>query len=167
FNLRLVSKSLVELEKECEHAEAYTSIIQERFKGRLDITFEKPEDLPPIYIPPSTIQPLIENSVQHGLKNVIDGAKIDIIIEKENGRLTVLVRDNGRGFPTHILPIVSHQPLVGDLNGGIGIYNVNERLVHLVGESARLHIRNLSNGGSEVKFSIPIPNQYEEKQVMG
>ena len=41
FNLRLVSKSLVELEKECEHAEAYTSIIQERFKERLHIQFCK------------------------------------------------------------------------------------------------------------------------------
>ncbi|WP_066295161.1 LytS/YhcK type 5TM receptor domain-containing protein [Bacillus sp. FJAT-29937] len=167
FNLRLVSKSLVELEKECEHAEAYTSIIQERFKGRLQINLIKPADLSDIYIPPSSIQPLIENSVQHGLKNVTDGAKIEILIEKENGRLTVLVRDNGSGFPKHILPIVSLQPLASHNNGGTGIYNVNQRLVHLLGDSARLHIRNLSHGGSEVKFSIPISNQFEEKQVMG
>ncbi len=167
FNIRLVSKSLVELEKECEHAEAYTSIIQERFKGRLQITFVKPADLSNIYIPPSSIQPLIENSVEHGLKNVTDDAKVEIIIEKENGILAVSVRDNGEGFPAHILPIVGQQPLVSTNNGGIGIYNVNQRLVHLLGESARLHIRNLSDGGSEVKFSIPIPNHIEEKQVMG
>src|SRR5690606_14216973 len=61
FNIRLVSKSLVELEKECEHVEAYTDIIQERFKGRLKIIFQKPVDLTNIYIPPSTIQPLVEN----------------------------------------------------------------------------------------------------------
>lgn len=167
FNLRLVSKSLVELEKECEHAEAYTSIIQERFKGRLEINFIKPDELPNIYIPPSTIQPLIENSVQHGLKNVAEGAKIEIVMEKEKSTLVIFVRDNGSGFPKEILPIVSHQPLVSDQSGGIGIFNVNQRLVHLLGESAKLTIRNLSTGGSEVMFSIPIPNQIEEKQVMG
>ncbi|WP_062350536.1 LytS/YhcK type 5TM receptor domain-containing protein [Bacillus kwashiorkori] len=155
FNLRLVSKSLVELKKECEHVEAYTSIIQERFKGRLQIKFIKPEDLSNIYIPPSTIQPLIENSVQHGLKNILDGARIDILIERKNGQLSVSVRDNGSGFPNDILPFVSHQPLASDHNGGTGIYNVNQRLVQLLGESARLHIRNLTSGGSEVKFSIP------------
>jgi two-component system, LytTR family, sensor histidine kinase LytS len=167
FNIRLVSKSLVELEKECEHVEAYTSIIQERFKGRLQINIIKPADLSNIYIPPSSIQPLIENSVQHGLKNVTEDAKIEILIEKVNGRLAVLVRDNGSGFPQHILPIVSLEPLVSHNNGGTGIYNVNQRLVHLLGESARLHIRNLSHGGSEVKFSIPIPDQFEGEQVMG
>lgn len=167
FNLRLVSRSLVELEKECEHAEAYTSIIQERFKGRLDIQFDKPDDLSNIYIPPSTIQPLIENSVQHGLKNIAEGARIEIRIEKEAGRLVVIVRDNGSGFPKEILPIVSLQPLVSDEHNGTGIFNVNQRLVHLLGESARLHIRKLSSGGSEVKFSIPIPNQFEASEVMG
>lgn len=166
FNLRLVSKSLVELEKECDHAAAYTSIIQERFKGRLDIHFIKPDDLSNIYIPPSTIQPLIENSVQHGLKNRAEGAKIDIRIEKEFDRLVVVVRDNGTGFPTDVLPIVSLQPLGSDDHNGTGIFNVNQRLVHLLGESARLHIRNLSSGGSEVKFSIPIPNQFEANEVM-
>ena len=66
-------------------------------------------------------------------------------------------------FLQHILSIVSLQPLESDHNGGTGIYNVNQRLVHLLGESARLHIRNLVSGGSEVKFSIPIPNQYGGK----
>lgn len=167
FNLRLVSRSLVELEKECEHAEAYTSIIQERFKERLTIDFVKPADLSNIYIPPSTIQPLIENSVQHGLKNRAEGAKIDIRIEKEFGRLVVIVQDNGVGFPKEILPVVSLQPLSSDAQNGTGIFNVNQRLIHLLGESARLHIRNLPTGGSEVKFSIPIPNQYEKHEVMG
>lgn len=167
FNLRLVSKSLVELERECEHVEAYTSIIQERFRGRLEIIFTKPSNVANIFIPPSTIQPLVENAVQHGLKNVTDGAKVEISIKKYSGELLVSVRDNGCGFPKHILPQVSHKPLVGVNNGGTGIFNVNQRLVHLIGETARLHIKNHPEGGSEVKFSIPIPNQMTEMQVMG
>lgn len=166
FNLRLVSKSLVELEKECEHVQAYTSIIQARFQGRLHINFKKPDDVSHTYIPPATIQPLIENSVQHGLKDVSDEAKVEIKIERVDGIITVSVRDNGCGFPTHILPLVSHKPLVDNQNGGIGLYNVNQRLIRLIGESARLHICNLPNGGSEVSFSIPISN-YTRSEVVG
>jgi len=167
FNLRLVSKSLVEFERECEHVEAYSAIIQERFRGRLTIDLIKPEELPNVYLPPSTIQPLVENSVQHGLKNTSKDAKIEIIIEMENKRLTVYVRDNGSGFPKEVLPIAGLQPLVSKQNGGTGIYNVNQRLIHLLGEKAQLSIRNLPHGGSEVKFSVPAPSEYKEKQVIG
>ncbi len=166
FNLRLVSKSLVELEKECEHAEAYTAIIQERFRGRIDIRFIKPEEMSNIYIPPSTIQPLIENSVQHGLKDVFENAKIEICIKKVSGGVTITVRDNGSGFPEHLLHVVTRKPLASEMSG-VGIYNVNQRLVQLLGESARLFIRNLPEGGSEVKFTIPGANEFKEKQVIG
>lgn len=165
FNIRLVSKSLVELKKECEHVEAYTDIIQERFKGRLKIIFQKPVDLTNIYIPPSTIQPLVENAVNHGLKKKQEDCIIQIILIKENSRLIVTVRDNGSGFPTHILPIVGKQPFTHDHHGGTGLYNVNQRLIRLLGESSKLHIRNLEGGGSEVRFAIPISN--ERKEVMG
>ena len=167
FNLRLVSKSLVELEKEVEHAEAYTSIIQERFKGRLEITFNRPDDLANIYIPPATIQPLIENAVQHGLKNVTDDAKVEVLIEKKKGRVHCYVRDNGHGFPEEILPVVGKQPIIESVKGGTGIYNVNQRLIQLLGESSQLHIRNLAEGGSEVHFSIPITQDIRERRMSG
>lgn len=166
FNLRLVSKSLVELEKECEHVEAYTAIIQERFKDRIQIHFHKPYDLSNILIPPSTIQPLVENCIQHGLKNMTDGARIDIFMEKGRDGITISVCDNGCGFPEELLTTVSVKPLKRE-KGGMGIYNVNQRLVHLLGESAKLHIRNLPQGGSEVKFFIPYGNECKEKKVIG
>ncbi|NCU17080.1 LytS/YhcK type 5TM receptor domain-containing protein [Pallidibacillus pasinlerensis] len=165
FNLRLVSKSVVELEKECEHVEAYRDIIRERFKGRLQIYFSKPEDLSNIYIPPATIQPLVENSINHGLKQKIKDAKIEIVIKREKDRLIISVRDNGIGFPEELLAIVGNKPLGSDQNGGTGLYNVNQRLIRLLGESSNLHFRNLNKGGSEVCFSIPISNQTEG--VMG
>jgi two-component system, LytTR family, sensor histidine kinase LytS len=165
FNLRLVSKSLVELEKECEHVQAYASIIQARFQGRLHIDFVKPKDVSHIYIPPATIQPLIENSVQHGLKNVVDEARVEIRIDKSDNAIAVSVRDNGCGFPPDILPLVSHKPLADNQNGGTGLYNVNQRLIRLIGDSARLHICNLPGGGSEVSFSIPFPNYYGNEVV--
>jgi len=165
FNLRLVSKSLVELEKECEHVEAYTSIIQARFAERLEINFRKPEDLSNIYIPPSTIQPLVENCIQHGLHHVAAQGKVDILIALDMDNVSISVRDNGRGFPSHILKEVSHKPLTDVKNGGVGIYNVNQRLISLLGDASRLEIRNLPSGGSEVSFRIP-QKSHLERQVI-
>ena len=167
FNLTLVSKSLVELEKECEHVEAYTSIIQARFAGRLQIDFKKPEKLSNIYIPPSTIQPLVENCIQHGLRDKSTGGKVEIIIELNEEDAWVAVRDNGKGFPTDILKDVSHKPLEDVKNGGIGIYNVNKRLIRLLGKGSGLTIRNLPGGGSEVFFYIPRKNHLERQAITG
>ncbi|MCG5104936.1 LytS/YhcK type 5TM receptor domain-containing protein [Oceanobacillus alkalisoli] len=165
FNLRLVQKSLVELEKECEHVEAYTAIIQARFADRLTIHFERPEDLSDIYIPPSTIQPLVENCVNHGLHHKAKHGRIDIVVTVEASTVFILVRDNGDGFAEHILKDAGHKPLSKDKSGGIGIYNVNQRLISLLGESAKLTIQNLPAGGSEVYFQIPRLNQMERKAI--
>ncbi|WP_404454831.1 histidine kinase [Virgibacillus necropolis] len=155
FNIGLVSSSLVQMEKECQHVKAYIDIIQTRFSSRLQINFSEPEGISQVFIPPSTIQPLVENSVQHGLENVTNGGVVTVTIEKFDLSIKITVRDNGRGFPEDILNRVGHESLTENQNGGAGLYNVNQRLISLLGESARLHIRNLPSSGSEIYFIIP------------
>ncbi len=160
FNLGLVSNSLIELERECEHVRAYIEIIQARFAGRLQITFHQARGISQVYVPPSTIQPLVENSVQHGLKNVIHNGKIEVRIEKMEDSIRVTVTDNGSGFPEHILTNAGEKELTKG-EKSTGLYNVNQRLIRLLGEKSRLHIKNLPAGGSEVSFSIPMVIQKE------
>lgn len=50
-------------------------------------------------IPPLTVQPLVENSIQHGLKDRISGGKVDILITEKRDHMEVVVADNGVGFP--------------------------------------------------------------------
>lgn len=156
FNLKLVSNSLVPLEKECDHVNAYMEIIQARFPNQLKITFHAPETIPDVYIPPSTIQPLVENCIQHGLRNIASGGRVEVIIQKQDDHLQVIVRDNGIGFPRELLKQVTNKPLTEHQNGGTGLYNVNQRLISLLGEDAKLHVDNRPAGGSEVFFQIPI-----------
>lgn len=155
FNLSLVSTSLVQLEKECVHVKAYMEIIQTRFTSRLQIHFSQPEELSDVFIPPSTIQPLVENCIQHGLKQVTSGGVVEVMIEKRAIDIQITVRDNGCGFPEAMLHRVGNVPLTEREDGGAGLYNVNQRLIRLLGEKARLHIHNLSADGSEVFFTIP------------
>ncbi len=63
FNLGIASESLILLERECEHVKAYIEIIQARFSNRLQINFEQERTVSKVLIPPSTIQPLVENSI--------------------------------------------------------------------------------------------------------
>ncbi|RWR08444.1 LytS/YhcK type 5TM receptor domain-containing protein [Siminovitchia fortis] len=155
FNLRLASTSLVELEKECEHLQSYIEIIQTRFFGRLTICFSPIDECKEALIPPSTLQPLVENSVQHGLENVMEGGKIDIEIKRKADSVYIAVRDNGRGFSKKSISLAGRFPIESERGGGTGLYNVNQRLIGMLGEQSRLHIRNLPSGGSEVHFEIP------------
>ncbi|WP_174615107.1 LytS/YhcK type 5TM receptor domain-containing protein [Virgibacillus ihumii] len=155
FNIGLVSESLVTMEKECEHVNAYIAIIQTRFSSQMEISFSAAEDISHVQIPPSTIQPLVENSVQHGLRNITSGGKVTVSIEKAENSLQIVVRDNGIGFPEEILLLGGQTSLKSRKNKGAGLYNVNQRLISLLGEEAKLRIRNLKNGGSEVALTIP------------
>ncbi|WP_245347834.1 LytS/YhcK type 5TM receptor domain-containing protein [Oceanobacillus polygoni] len=155
FNLKLVSTHLVPLEKESEHVKAYIAIIQTRFTSRLQINFTEPEGISHLLIPPSSIQPLVENSVSHGLEHVTEGGRIDVTMERKGDRMKICVRDNGRGFSEEILSRVGNVVLTEKQHGGTGLYNVNQRLINLLGEEARLHVRNLPGSGSEVYFTIP------------
>lgn len=79
---------------------------------------------------------------------------------KDKRRLQVVIRDNGKGIPPHILAVLGKAPIPspgGDRSGGMGIYNVNQRLIRLFGEEARLRFANRPKGGSIVSFQIPCP----------
>lgn len=156
FNIGLVKDSLIKLEKEYQHVKSYIEIIQTRFSSQLTIHFSEPEKLAQANIPPSTIQPLVENSIKHGLKNVTSGGEVNVTIEDNGDMIKIAVSDNGAGFPESLLQIAGTTSMTNRQNdGGAGLYNVNQRLISLIGESARLHIRNLPERGSEVYFTIP------------
>lgn len=165
FNLQLASASLIHLEKECEHLKAYIEIVQARFAGRLTICFPSVKGMDKALIPPSTIQPLVENSIQHGLKNVLNGGKVDIEMKRINGKVRIAVRDNGCGFPPDLIDRAGRTPLISKRGGGTGLYNVNQRLIGLLGEAARLRVRNLPFGGSEVAFHIPYHYAVEREAI--
>lgn len=158
FNLGIASESLISLERECEHVKAYIEIIQARFSNRLQINFEQDHSISNVIIPPSTIQPLVENSIQHGLKNVTTNGKIDVRIQKKDDDIQISVQDNGVGFTEEKLDAINYtwhtKPPERD-DGGIGLYNVNQRLISLLGEASRLHVENLPTRGSKVYFTVP------------
>ncbi|MEJ8776600.1 LytS/YhcK type 5TM receptor domain-containing protein [Pseudogracilibacillus sp. ICA-222130] len=160
FNLGITSESLISLERECEHVRAYIEIIQTRFSKQLHINFEVDPTVMNIQIPPSTIQPLVENSIQHGLKNKASGGKIDVTIEREKHYVKISVKDNGIGFDPKKLDTLYQKGRTTSQtdqidHGGVGLFNVNQRLISLLGDESSLQFKNLREGGSIVYFYIP------------
>lgn len=155
-NLRIAVHSRILLAQELQHLEAYMEILKIRFEERLTIHLRADERAFQVLIPPCTLQPLVENSVKHGLANggMIGCITVDIVTQGQ--QVIVRIEDNGSGIPPSLLGKIGQQPLDESIESGFGLYNVNQRLIGLFGSSSALSIQNLEHGGCCVSFRLPI-----------
>jgi len=141
----------VDLFKEIEHINSYLAIEKARFGDKLEVEYHIEENID-CKLPPLILQPLVENAIKHGVLGKLEGGKIEIIA-RENGIGTeLIVRDNGVGIPRDKL-----NSLLGkrDAKEGIGLKNVNERLVNKYGSEYGLRIESEFNKGTTVSMVIP------------
>jgi sensor histidine kinase YesM len=127
--------------------ETYLEVEKFRLGDKLRFRkFVLPEALG-IKIPALTIQPLIENSIKHGIGQSNGGGTITLSVSLRNGGMNVIVADTGAGIAPSEM---------GDLlNRGVGLSNVNNRLIKLYGQSSRLRVDSAAGQGTTVSFSIP------------
>lgn len=155
FNLKLASVPLIPLEKEIQHVKAYLEIVKVRFSDQLKIAYHVPGNIEKVKIPPFTIQPLVENCLVHGLKDVERNGTISVCITRNEDNVEVRVEDNGRGLPWGLLHRLGRESLSVESGNGTGIYNVNQRLISLLGLDAQLYFENLKTGGCSIRFYLP------------
>ncbi|GGG03786.1 sensor protein LytS [Paenibacillus abyssi] len=155
MNLTMTQSPLVPLYKELEHLHTYLGIVKIRFEEQLAITCVCDPGLESVSIPPSTLQPLVENSINHGLKGKTDRGEIRVELRRSGDVVIVTVDDNGSGFSAPLLDKLGDSPADGSESTGLGIYNVNRRLINLFGPAARLRLTNPPEGGARIAFTIP------------
>jgi hypothetical protein len=99
-NLNASVNGQVSLEEEVQILENYLSLERERFHQSFAFSIQLDEQLEGenIFFPPLLIQPYVENAVIHGLKKKEGDGKVEVVFEKENGRVSVTIRDNGEGY---------------------------------------------------------------------
>ncbi|NGQ97468.1 GAF domain-containing protein [Brevibacillus sp. SYP-B805] len=156
MNLKMTSAQLVSIEQELSHLNAYLEIVRIRFAEQFTVSCEVESGIEHVMIPPGTFQPLVENSILHGLKEKTCGGFIRIALRRRQERVEVLVEDNGTGIPPEILDQLGEMPVSRTEGNGIGVHNVNQRLISLFGPDARLRFANRAEGGCQIRFSIPI-----------
>lgn len=148
LTLRTASAHEISLAQELQITRLYLSIMQQRFEDKLRVNFEVDAGLEDSMVPQLILQPLVENSLRHGLKE--SGAGIDITIgaRRENGNLILHVADTGAGL--------GEEGEDAALNRGLGLANIRGRMQQLYGSGQAFSIANRSAGGAQVTLRFPL-----------
>lgn len=161
-NLNASTYKLVSITQELDHTRAYLDIEQARFAERLSVQIEQDEIADQVRIPPLTLQPLVENSIRHGLKEHDQGGIIRIKVTLKDRKVRISVTDNGLGIPADRIKELLYQRVESNEGTGLGLYNVNQRLTYLFGEDAGLRVESKLGEGSCVWFEIPMEERGQE-----
>lgn len=138
----------VPLERELELVDSYVFIEQARFGDRLRFIRDVDEQLE-YWIPPLTVQPIVENAVRHGVTKNPDGGTVVLSVREEGRELIIEVLDDGPGVPE----VLHNRLTAGRATGGVGLINIERRLRTTYGTG--MEIGNGLQGGVSVRIRIP------------
>jgi two-component system LytT family sensor kinase len=141
-------EGLAPLRDELQFVDDYMSIELVRFGDKLRFVKDIEPDTLNHLVPSMILQPLVENSIKHGLSSKVDGGMIRVRSRLAEGCLHLQVEDDGVGIPEAKLATLFEQ--------GIGISNVNERLKVLFGAKYRMWIDSKPGQGTLTEIEIPI-----------
>ncbi len=131
------------LAEEFAQLRGYLEVQGMRMGARLRFTLELPDSLAQADVPPMLLQPLVENSLKHGLEPKVEGGEVKVSAREEGDRLVLEVADTGLGKAN------------GSTGGtGVGLSNVRERLAAAY-EGAKVDAGVNAAGGYTVRLSIP------------
>ena len=138
---------LVAVQEELNFVKKYLSIEQIRFKDKLRIEYEINDNTLTSKVPRFILQPVVENALKHGLKDVEKDALLKIETRRVNGWININVSDNGKGFQEE-----------GVVDHGLGLTNTRKRLENLYGENFEFSIRSMDSqiDGTHVEFNLPV-----------
>ncbi|MFH5184352.1 sensor histidine kinase [Paenibacillus sp. TAB 01] len=152
----------VTLREEIEHIDNYFKIQQHRFGSRIRLRCDIPPELLQASILKLTVQPLVENAVNHGLRRMKAGGCITIQAAEAQGVLTITVQDNGEGISDKEKSRLDEalrktNPLnpYDEVSHGIGLLNIRQRIQLYYGKEYGLNIYSKPGEGTSVSLVIP------------
>lgn len=149
---------MVMVSEEMEIIDSYLLIQGYRFEDKIQIVKEIQEEALEYYMPSFLLQPLIENSIIHGLEGQTKRGTlyIRIGISDDYEKLFFIIGDDGKGMEKSKLNELREQFENVRIGGSIGIVNVYRRLTLLYGEACQFRIESEPDKGTEISFYIPV-----------
>jgi signal transduction histidine kinase len=138
----------VPLRQEMDFLRRYLEIQQIRFQDQLRVNLAVPDELLDACVPSLILQPLVENAIKHGVTPRAEGGEVSVAIARADGRLHVVVRDDGPGL--------SAEASRTSGGSGVGLANTRARLEQLYGDAQRFVVANSPDGGALVEMTIPL-----------
>lgn len=149
----IVKEQFITIGEEFQICSDYGEIQNIRFQGKYQFLFDCPKDLLSYKIPKLIIQPLVENAIIHGLRMKETGI-IKVFASKNNDAIILSVQDNGIGIDDEMMQFINtHQ--WKQIDGHIGMYNVDSILRLHYGVNSGLHAQRLEEGGTLIQITLP------------
>lgn len=149
----IVKEQFITIGEEFQICSDYGEIQNIRFQGKYQFLFDCPKDLLSYKIPKLIIQPLVENAIIHGLRMKETGI-IKVFASKNNDAIILSVQDNGIGIDDEMMQFINtHQ--WKQIDGHIGMYNVDSILRLHYGVNSGLHAQRLKEGGTLIQITLP------------
>lgn len=144
---------VIPLDQELALVRSYLHIESVRFGERLDIHWDIDYD-DQFYLPPLSIQPLVENAIRHGVMQQTEGGMVCIRIKQQNNDIEIAIIDDGNGMTELEVENIFKREASSNKRQGIGLPNIDRRLKQLY--SNGLSVQSRLGEGTTVSFQIPI-----------
>jgi signal transduction histidine kinase len=153
------------LQAEFDRLGDYLALMAVRMGPRLQFSLDLPADLADLPVPPLLLQPLVENSIKHGLEPQVAGGRIEVSARRDGALLRLEVRDSGVGLAAddpagQLAPAASAAPTTAvtsaPFGGGFGLTQIRERLAGLYPGEAGLTLSRIEQGGACATIHLPL-----------
>ena len=164
YNVKKMDRDAT-LFEEIEAVDNYIYILNVRYSG--DITYKKTMagEIPNVAMPGMILQPLVENAVQHGIRDDLEHGMIRLSVEPEDEYIRILISDNGAGMTHEQLQRIRSEQSFSDDGGGnsstgIAVHNVRNRLRLYYNRDQLLTVHSEGKGmGTEVTVLLPVTRE--------
>lgn len=141
----------IALKDEIDHVRQYLFIQKQRYGDKLQYKIEEDESLADYKLPKLVLQPLVENAIYHGIKEIDRQGMIRVTAVAEEGQLVLSIYDNGRGFDVNASMDATLLRL-----GGVGLKNVDQRLRLQFGDDYHMEIQSEPDKFTQISLYLPL-----------
>ncbi|MBY5035298.1 sensor histidine kinase [Streptococcus gallolyticus] len=142
----------ISLKDELEHVGQYLFIQQQRYGDKLQYDLQELPSYADYQLPKLVLQPIVENAIYHGIKEVERKGVITIRVSETEKHLRITIHDNGKGMPTEDVITQSDKKVH---QGGIGLKNVDQRLALQFGSAYHMEIKSEPDAFTEISLFLP------------
>ncbi len=164
-------KELIPIKDEISHVESYLVIQKMRYRDKFDYSFSIDKNILNLFTLKIILQPLVENSIYHGTKEIEHTIHIEIEGKQRGNIVVFTITDNGRGIEPEELQLLNSSETPEKIQKlkyhGVGIKNVNERIKLYFGEEYGLTFKSKPGEGAIVTIKIPAIQSIPEQSASG
>ncbi|MBR6307992.1 MAG: sensor histidine kinase [Lachnospiraceae bacterium] len=155
FRYAVKGSNIVTVGDEVAHIERYARIMDYRFMGKIAIKTDVEDEVLDKPMIRFFLQPLVENSVFHGLESKMDAGYVNVCIKSVGDRMEMTVSDNGCGMDAETLENYRNEINNPRESGGIGLSNIVQRLKLFYGDDYTITADSEIDKGTVIRISVP------------